>query len=280
MASYSDDFNRADGPLGANYTLMVTDGPSASVVSNRAQKNSTAGSVRYHYTGLALSSSHAIELNAYGHQSSGNYIGVYCSGTNSGADLSGYVFFVGNVNEWNLQSRNSAGVGTTIASGSTTLASGDLIRIERDDTSNDIVAKLNGTTITTQNNSLYSGLYGGFELSAAGTVEIDNLVGADLGPTFTTQPASVFADAGQSVTLTVAAVGSGTVTYQWQQWSGGAWANISGQTSTSLVRTAPSAGNADAYRCVATDSASSTNSLDAKIIVLTQNLRTPWGSKS
>lgn len=180
MASWSDNFNRANGPLGANYTQMFTDGPTASVVSNRAQKNTTAGSVRYHYTALALSSSHAIQATLFGHTASGSYIGVYCSGSNSPADLSGYVIFFGNGNEWVLQRRNAAGTPVNIASGTTTLANGDVARIERNASTGAIVVTLNGNAITSQNNTLYTGLYGGVEFSASTQPSIDDLSGTDL----------------------------------------------------------------------------------------------------
>jgi len=49
-----------------------------------------------------------------------------------------------------------------------------------------------------------------------------------------TTPADWTGDVGETVTLTVAATGTGAITYQWQSYENGAWVNIDGATSASF----------------------------------------------
>jgi hypothetical protein len=96
------------------------------------------------------------------------------------------------------------------------------------------------------------------------------LAGAS-GPTITQQPSAQNVCAGSTATFTVAATGSGTLTYQWQKNSvnmsnGG---DISGATSTTLQIANCDSSDAANYRCVVTDSNGSTNSNDAALTLKT-----------
>jgi hypothetical protein len=62
-------------------------------------------------------------------------------------------------------------------------------------------------------------------------------------PWVTTHPASQTKCAGESVTFSAAGTSSGTIGYQWQVYSGGAWSNISGATSANYTFTTASGDN-------------------------------------
>lgn len=79
-------------------------------------------------------------------------------------------------------------------------------------------------------------------------------------PVITSQPSNATVKRGQTATFTVAATGSGTVTYQWQRNPGGvgSWADISGATSASYTTPATTvsggtANDQDDYRCQVSD---------------------------
>lgn len=94
-------------------------------------------------------------------------------------------------------------------------------------------------------------------------------VQSSAGPTINTQPSDANAQVGDLVTISVTATTSGgTLTYQWQDDSTGAFANISGATSASLVIGPAAAGqNGRHYRCVVSDSNGSTISNAALLLV-------------
>lgn len=111
--------------------------------------------------------------------------------------------------------------------------------------------------------------------------QVTSLATYRAGPAITQQPARFIVDASASITFSVTAIAAGgTLTYQWQELLSGTWTNIVGQTSTSLVRTAPSSPGGASYRCVVTDSDGTTTSDVGMVIVLTDNLRSPWGAKT
>jgi len=89
------------------------------------------------------------------------------------------------------------------------------------------------------------------------------------GPTITQQPVSQNAYAGATVYFTVAASGSGTLSYQWQKNSsnlsdGG---HYSGCTTATLTISNVDSGDAANYRCIVTDSNGSTSSSQAQLTV-------------
>ncbi len=95
-------------------------------------------------------------------------------------------------------------------------------------------------------------------------------------PSITTQPANASVTTPATVTFTVSATGSGTLTYQWQRQpaAGGGYVNISGATSASYTTpatsvTGGSANNGDTYRCIVTgDTAPPATSTAATLTVL------------
>ncbi len=90
------------------------------------------------------------------------------------------------------------------------------------------------------------------------------------GPVITKQPASVTVSTGSKASFSVAATGSGTLTYRWQ-WSpdGKSWANttLTGYNTPTLTITASSTVNGRYYRCVVTDADGSNTSEAAKLTV-------------
>jgi poly(3-hydroxybutyrate) depolymerase len=98
--------------------------------------------------------------------------------------------------------------------------------------------------------------------SASATLTVN---AAPAGPTISTQPADQIVNAGQPVTFSVAATGSGALTYQWQKNG----LNIVGATGLSLMLPAaitPDSG--EAFRVVVTDSTGSTTSMRATLTVI------------
>ncbi len=83
-------------------------------------------------------------------------------------------------------------------------------------------------------------------------------------PVITTHPASVTVNASQAVTLTVAASGTPTPTYQWRFNQGA----IGGATSATFTLNNVEAGNAGNYDVVVTNSAGSVTSNTATVTVL------------
>jgi hypothetical protein len=96
------------------------------------------------------------------------------------------------------------------------------------------------------------------------TVRIDVQPAAVAPPTFSTQPAGVSVPVGGTVTLTSAATGEGTVTFQWSK-DGTA---LAGATSASLTLTSVTAASAGSYRVAATNAGGTTQSNFATVTVV------------
>jgi hypothetical protein len=87
---------------------------------------------------------------------------------------------------------------------------------------------------------------------------------ASQAPSITQHPASITVTAGQPASLTCAATGTATITYQWQRNS----SNITGATSTTYTIASTVAGdNGAQFRCVATNSFGSAASNQATLTV-------------
>ena len=86
---------------------------------------------------------------------------------------------------------------------------------------------------------------------------------APVGPSITTQPASQSVTAGQSVSFTVAATGSGTLTYQWAKNG----ASISGANSPTYTIASAATSDMGNYTVVVTNSVTSVTSSPATLIV-------------
>lgn len=82
-------------------------------------------------------------------------------------------------------------------------------------------------------------------------------------PQITQQPASLSSCPGQSVTFTIAATGTGVLTYQWRK----AGVDINGATSPSLNISPVNAGSAGNYDCIVMDNCASSTSNTAVLTV-------------
>jgi autotransporter passenger strand-loop-strand repeat protein len=92
--------------------------------------------------------------------------------------------------------------------------------------------------------------------------------GTGSAPTITTQPSSVTATAGQTVSFRAAASGAPTPTVQWQvSHNGGAFTNITGATSTTLSFTAETSQTGNKYRAVFTNGSGSATTSAATLTV-------------
>lgn len=90
-------------------------------------------------------------------------------------------------------------------------------------------------------------------VAADGSIKLD----PSNAPTINTQPADAAVTVKTSHTLTIAATGDGTLTYQWQKKNGSNWQNITGATGASyqLANNNYTAALAGDYRCVVTNTA-------------------------
>lgn len=93
-------------------------------------------------------------------------------------------------------------------------------------------------------------------------------------PSFTTQPGNATVVAGQAATFTIAASGSGPLSYQWQK-SG---SNIAGATnSTYTTPPTTTADNNSVFRCVVSNPAGIVTSNSATLTVTTPTIEAPYG---
>jgi GH25 family lysozyme M1 (1,4-beta-N-acetylmuramidase) len=96
-------------------------------------------------------------------------------------------------------------------------------------------------------------------------------VSAGAGPTITTQPTAASVCAAGTATFTIAASGSGTLSYQWQK-DGTNLSNAghySGATTTALTVSSADSNDVASYRCVVTDSNGSATSNAAALTLKT-----------
>ncbi len=98
--------------------------------------------------------------------------------------------------------------------------------------------------------------------SSAATLTVTTVTGTT-APTITTQPVSVAVDLGASATFSVAATGTGTLSYQWYK-DGTA---ISGATSSTYTVAAVVASDAGAYYATVTNSVGSVTSASAALTI-------------
>lgn len=116
------------------------------------------------------------------------------------------------------------------------------------------------TTADAGNYSVVVGNAVGSVTSASATLTVN---AAPVGPSITSQPTSQSVTAGQSVSFSVAATGSGTLSYQWKKNG----ANIFGATSGTFTLISASSADAGTYSVVVTNSVSSVTSIAVNLAV-------------
>ncbi len=104
-------------------------------------------------------------------------------------------------------------------------------------------------------------------------------------PVITADPQDVTTEAGKTAVFTVTATGEG-LTYQWQQQVDGGWADMPGETGTTLMVSATPENSGSVYRCQVTSgngtvvvSQSAALTVDGALVITTdpQNIRTEAG---
>ncbi len=101
----------------------------------------------------------------------------------------------------------------------------------------------------------------GLVTSTSGTLTVTTVTGTT--PAITTQPASLSVNVGDSASFTVAASGSGTLSYQWYKDS----AAVSGATSATYTIASAATTDAGTYDCIVTNSVGSATSNAATLTV-------------
>lgn len=178
MATYSDDFNRADSGansgFGANWTHYQEGTPTnsgAQVISNVGRITTSFTLRTAMWSGGASSADQFSQATmAAGSADFGEYVAV--------RKTDGDNFYAGGrLNGTSIRiSKYVAGVQTTLNTGTVTVSDGDVIRLEVSGTSLDL--KINGVSqLTTTDSDLSSGNPG---LRSTNTTDWDNWSGGDL----------------------------------------------------------------------------------------------------
>ena len=204
MASYSDDFNRANGAPGANWTA-INSGTWA-IASNALTQSNTAGAYRgLRWNGGAFASNDFYaRVTARAPADQGFGVLVRCPTTGTAlADIDGYaiVGFVGDQwyrVEFTNGVDNYAGLGGTVAAATNytieVRAEGTTVTVLRDSTQ---LAQWTDATYTTG---------GALLVTFGGTVTFDDFSAADIASGVTVAPAAAISEAG-AVAPTVEAGG-------------------------------------------------------------------------
>lgn len=180
VASWTDDFNRADGSLGANWwtSLGVSSGTAGAILSNQLKMGGlctpTDPGLIALFTGSGSLTNQKITAKVYGsgkNEQAGLVVRAPTQGSATWANGNGFYLAylhsngAGAVDGIALYKfvANGSGGGTYTQLGttySTSLTAGDLIGLEANGTT--IKVTLNGTTIITQTDSTFSSGYAGF----------------------------------------------------------------------------------------------------------------------
>lgn len=253
----SDDFNRANGALGADWASFFG---GITVSGNAALGGSLVSAARW--TASTFAADHWSEATISGFASGTTYPGVAVRLDASG---NGYYIAIDSGNAY--VQRLTGGVEFSIATRSTSWANGDVMRLEVVGTTLKVFK--NGTQVGTDvTDATYSSGQPGLFCYGAATVDgwsADD--GVPVGPVITADPTGQTANAGATAAFTVSATG-GTLTYQWQDDSGGSFADIGGATSSTYTTPASTyAMQGRQYRCVVTDAGGSATSAAAALRV-------------
>lgn len=278
MASFSDDFNRANGALGANYdtftglaTLNVnTNAAAAGSVGQNA--NTVAPSV------ATFAADHECEATATAFGAF-DFLGLIVRGAPASAN--GYLFITDGRDQITSRlERIDAGTRTSIGTVNVPVTVGDNVRLRAEGTT--ISVYVNDVLADSVTDATYAsgqpGLYARWENS--NTTRFDDFSATDLGPagpTITDQPddVTVLLSDGDTASFTVAATGTGTLAYQWEVDDGGGYDPVVGATAATLNLTGLSVVGQFLYRCVVTDDNGSTTSTAATLTVAEGDVVTP-----
>ena len=272
MASFSDDFNRANGALGANYTTFSglttlnvnTNAAAASALGQNANMVAvaTADFADDHECECTVTVVNSFDL-----------AGLIVRG--DAANANGYLAIFDGRDAVSCRiERMDAGVRTSIGNVNIDVAVNDVVRVRAEGTT--LTVYVNDVLIDTVTDATYAsgqpGLY--YRWEDSNVTRVDAFSATDLGPagpTITTQPANqtVVLTNGNTASFTVAATASGgSLTYQWQRDTGSGFSDITGATSATLNLSGVVIGdNGYDYRCNVTDANGTTASASANLAV-------------
>jgi hypothetical protein len=175
--SASDDFNRANGALGANWTQQIT-GTSLVIVSNHAEANTSATSTWAFYTTGTWANDQESSATITCGDSSYEGVSVRMSGVDAASNNYTYVTDCSSASQ--IQKR-VAGVDTNLSVGLSIPASGSVIKLRAVGTT--LTAYDDGVSIGSIGDAdLASGKPGIFQYSSGGGSSwLDDWLGADVG---------------------------------------------------------------------------------------------------
>lgn len=264
----TEDFNRANGGLGANWTT-TTGANALAIDTNQVKAGTGASDCWQFYSGVTWANDQWAQLTI--------------TALNAGAFDGGPVVRMSAAfNGYQAQSHDgthlyvykvTGGSFVELTSVIYTPTVNDVIYLEIQ--GNTLIVKINGVTqITiTDNTSPFTTGNAGAGLFD-GTIRGDDFIAGDfaVGPTITSQPQGSASIVGATTTYSVTATG-GTIAYQWQYSTNGgeAWANASGgsgaDTATYTTPPAVAGMNGWMYRCALTDVSGTSNTLGAYFFV-------------
>lgn len=177
----TDNFNRADGGLGANWSTISGEG-TGQVVSNQAETNSVGTDCVVRYSATTFGNDQYGQVKVVSSTTGSVGLGAMCRGSDSART---YYFAYGKVatgGTWFLKKR-VAGTASDLTSGSVDVAANDVMYIEASGTS--ISLKKNGVTVLgpITDSAIASG-WAGFivfvDSGVVGDAVIDDWEGGDL----------------------------------------------------------------------------------------------------
>ena len=109
--------------------------------------------------------------------------------------------------------------------------------------------------------------------SDTGTIPV--ILSSDIGPKFTLQPSDATVTEGNTVSFSVTATGTGTLSYQWQELANGSsnWQNSSksGYNTNTLSFTAQTSQSNTKFRCIVTDGSGLSNVSNEALLIVRAN---------
>lgn len=175
----TDDFNRADGAVGANWTTNALYS-AMQITSNKCGRTDAHGDgiVGGYYTAISWPNDHYSQCKI---TASGTRVNVGVRVVNNSGEFDGYVFevkFTGTATRSILKYTHGVGY-TSLTSGSVAVSLNDVLYLEVQGTN--LVAKVNGTTVLSVSDSSFSSGNAGIpRIGAEDTVEsVDDWAGGD-----------------------------------------------------------------------------------------------------
>lgn len=177
LPTVSDNFNRADGSLGANWTIPDPS-HSITIVGNAAQGSNAVPSCDAYWSGDAIRATQFSQAEVPASLGGNEWVGVTARAT--GLAHNYVLIYFNNSGTYVMMLFSGTGsytqIGTTYTIGASPLAAGSVIRIETEGTT--IRGKLNGATVITGTDA--SNKSGAPGIAVFGSSKLDNWQGGEL----------------------------------------------------------------------------------------------------